>query len=227
MLSVTLEKTLGAIFPKRCEICHKSASPLYQGALCENCGVSIRLLGEPLREKALSDFDERPEFNRALCCTAYEGSMRELVHHYKFENKKHLHSYFSKLMLSFLRSLEKPVFFDSICSVPLEWKRFKERGFNQSELLSRSISDSLGVAHLSRFLKRKDSASPQFLLDKNSRKSNVKNVFRVSDKEVFKDRNLLLIDDILTTGHTASECSKVLKNSGASSVTLLALCRSL
>ena len=225
MLAVSIERALGAFFPRTCEICKKPPSSRHAGALCDFCARTIRFLDEPLREKTFDEAGETFEFDRALACTAYEGSMRELIHKYKFQNKKHLASFFSELMLDFLRTLPQPVFFDAVCAVPLEWARFKERGFNQSELLARSLAKFLNIPHLSNALKRKESPSPQSRLNKTARKINVKNRFRVSDKEIFKDRHVLLVDDILTTGHTASECAKVLKSAGAQSVTVLALSR--
>jgi ComF family protein len=112
--------------------------------------------------------------------------------------------------------------YDAVVAVPLDPATRKERGFNQSELLSDAVSRHSGVPDLSPALGRVRSAMPQHLLDKAARASNVRDRFFVKDTSAVRGKNLLLIDDVLTTGRTASECARVLKKAGATRVEVLA-----
>jgi len=114
---------------------------------------------------------------------------------------------------------------DVILPVPMDKNRRLERGFNQSELISLEISKYFGIPHSSGNLIQVRSGAVQSRLAKNQRQLNVKDAFLVRNADEFHSKRLLLIDDILTTGYTASECAKTLKKAGAASVTVLALAR--
>ena len=114
---------------------------------------------------------------------------------------------------------------DGVAAVPLDLEKKRSRGFNQSELLSAQIALELKVPDVSKELTRKKSESPQALLAKTDRKINVRDRFAVKNTGSFRAIRVLLIDDILTTGHTTSECAKTLKNAGAASVTVMACAR--
>ena len=112
-----------------------------------------------------------------------------------------------------------------VLAVPLDHTKKRARGFNQSELLSNHLASELKLTDVSQAIQRRASASPQSALTKRDRKQNVKDCFSIRDKHLFHNKSVLLVDDILTTGQTASECAKALKESGASSVTVLACAR--
>lgn len=115
--------------------------------------------------------------------------------------------------------------YDITLAVPISKERWLERGFDQSELISSEIAKHCGISHSSGNLIHIHPGAPQSLLAKNQRKMNVKGAFLVRNSDEFHSKRLLLIDDILTTGYTASECAKTLKRSGAASVTVLTLAR--
>ena len=117
--------------------------------------------------------------------------------------------------------------FDAITAVPLDPDKKMERGFNQSELLSKPLAKQLGLPDLSKDLTRVASSRPQFVLKKTDRERNVRGCFSVKNPSLFFSKRVLLIDDILTTGQTVSECARVLKDAGTQSVTVLALARGL
>ena len=114
---------------------------------------------------------------------------------------------------------------DIILPVPMGRDRRLDRGFNQSELISLEISKIFGIPHASGNLIQSRSGEVQSQLAKPERKLNVQGAFLVRNADEFSAKRLLLIDDILTTGYTASECAKTLKRSGAAQVTVLALAR--
>lgn len=117
--------------------------------------------------------------------------------------------------------------FEAVLAVPLDKDKEKQRGFNQARLLSSGLARKMRLPEATRKVRRAPSRAPQALLDRATRKLNVKDRFSVKDTAFFASKNVLLVDDILTTGHTASECARALKAAGASSVTVLACARGL
>lgn len=115
--------------------------------------------------------------------------------------------------------------YDLIVPVPLHRTRLKERGFNQSLLLAKGIAKiyNLPVDYLN--LKRVHATTPQVKLKGKDRIKNVRGAFAVQDSNAFKDKRVLLIDDVYTTGATITECSKTLKKAGAKDIKCLTLAR--
>ena len=169
--------------------------------------------------------EESYSFDKAFACAPYEEHMKQLIHTYKFKRRKYLKHFFVKMMFEFIHSGHLDQNFDTVLPVPISFQRFLERGFNQSELISLEIAKEFHLPHSSGNLIRARSETPQSLLTKTGRKANVQDAFLVKRPELFDSKKLLLIDDILTTGQTASECAKTLKKTGASSVTVLAVAR--
>lgn len=111
--------------------------------------------------------------------------------------------------------------------VPLHKKRFKERGFNQSELLAKCLSEGTGQTVVSAAMIRKKYTLPQVDLKMNERKANIRDAFYCADPALVKNKNVILVDDVLTTGSTMAECAKVLKAAGAERIWGLSLARNL
>ncbi|NLB80807.1 MAG: ComF family protein [Clostridiaceae bacterium] len=110
------------------------------------------------------------------------------------------------------------VLFDVVLSVPLSKKSLRERDFNQSELIANSVSAALGVQIRRDILIKPVEISKQSGLNFEKRKQNIKNAFLVKNDDFIIDKTILLVDDIYTTGATLNECSRVLRNAGASCV---------
>jgi ComF family protein len=117
------------------------------------------------------------------------------------------------------------LFFEAIVPVPLHPTRLRERGFNQALLLGRILGKIHDKRVLVTPLKRIRNTLPQVQLDHGERAKNVREAFAVMDPKKIKDRHLLLVDDVFTTGATVNECAKVLKKSGAKTVSVLTLAR--
>ena len=164
-------------------------------------------------------------FDRAWACAAYEGKMKEILHAYKFRGRKTLAPFFSTLLIRFAKAYVDTASFDAVAAVPLDAHKKIERGFNQSQLLSKKIAKALNLPDLSGQLFRKNASSAQSLLSREARMLNVKNVFSAHPEKSFSSKRVLLIDDILTTGLTASECAKAIKRAGATWVSALAVAR--
>jgi competence protein ComFC len=149
----------------------------------------------------------------------YEGALAEAVHQLKFHGLRRLAGPIGRLMLD----LDIPQT-DGIVPVPLSIKGLRERGFNQSLLIAKFISRRIKVPLLMDLLFKKRETRPQIGLSAKQRMLNLKNVFEV--REEIKGLRLLLVDDVMTTGATVTECSKQLIKAGAKEVFVLALARS-
>jgi ComF family protein len=158
-------------------------------------------------------------FNAAYCFGAYEGHLREMIHVFKYGRMKPLGARLGNLLWSALPVDEA---FDSVVPVPLHWRRRWSRGFNQAEVLARCIARRRGIGVL-RALTRRRATDSQTGLSNRNRRLNVDGAFRV--QTAVAGLRILLVDDVMTTGATASACALALKRAGAKHVTLLTLAR--
>lgn len=160
-------------------------------------------------------------FDSAYCFGAYEGTLRQLIHLFKYRRMKPLARTLSTYLAS---ALPRDQNFDVVVPMPLHWRRKWRRGFNQAELLAQRIARSCGIP-LENAVRRIRSTETQAGLSNAKRRDNVAGAFRMKNARAIEGRRVLLIDDVMTTGATASACALALKRGGAKSVTLLALAR--
>jgi ComF family protein len=149
--------------------------------------------------------------------------VKDALKRYKFRNKSVYYRTFGKLLAQKISKVTQIKNGDVIMSIPLSKDRQDARGYNQSYLISNYISKVLRISEKSYILKKIKSTGVQSLMKKNLRVINVEGAFKVCYPERIKGRKVFLIDDILTTGSTLSECSRVLKESGALEVTAVAI----
>jgi ComF family protein len=112
-----------------------------------------------------------------------------------------------------------------IVPIPLHPRRLRQRGFNQAVLLARPLGRMLGIATYPRVLKRVRNTPPQVNLKPEERRKNVRGAFAVSERQRVYGREVIVVDDVYTTGATVQECAKVLKKAGAEAVHVLTLAR--
>ncbi len=172
----------------------------------------------------------RPYFSSAYSACLYEGSLKELIHKYKYNNRRMLSDTFAGIMLDFIKENPDAVEgIDAITFVPLHRKRALARGFNQSELLASLIGKALGIP-LTGCLEKTRLTKNQNELSREDRLINLKGAFRMKrniETDIVEGSDILIIDDVMTTGTTLNEMSRVLMNRGASRVRCLTLARGL
>lgn len=178
-------------------------APLDEAGLCALCRLGM------------NGFDQVYTFG------AYDGTLRKLIHLFKFEGVETLRKPLGALLA---QVLPREASFDAIVPMPLHWLRRWQRGFNQSELLAREIGRRWNAPVIN-VVRRRKATAPQAGLTSSQRRKNVQGAFEVKQGRRPEGMRLLLIDDVLTTGATASACARMLKRAGASQVTLLALAR--
>lgn len=160
-------------------------------------------------------------FDAAYCFGAYEGVLRELIHLYKYARIKTLARPLGDLLAA---ALPRDQEFDAVVPVPLHWRRQWKRGFNQSELLARTIARRTGIPVVNA-LRRSQATMTQAGLSNTNRRRNVASAFRCKQAGAVAGKRILLIDDVMTTGSTAAACARVLKGAGARKVALLTVAR--
>lgn len=101
-----------------------------------------------------------------------------------------------------------------------------KRGYNQTELLAKNLSKNLKIPYNYNILVKSKNNQTQSLLEKSQREKNVENVFKIKNPSKIKDKNIILLDDIYTTGATVRECSKILKNAGAKKILVFVIAKS-
>jgi ComF family protein len=202
-----------------CSQCILAPEPLSAAFFCASCRTpfqnSFPLDAEgrcALCRAGLRGFDAAYSFG------AYEGVLRRLIHLFKYAK---IHTLAAPLSGLLAQALPRDEAFDAVVPVPLFWWRRLQRGFNQAELLARGLSRHTGVPALN-LLRRVHSAPAQAGLSNSARRQNVTRAFRARNVQ---GKRILLIDDVMTTGATATACSLALKKAGARRVALLTVAR--
>jgi len=150
--------------------------------------------------------------------------MKECIKLFKYRGNTALAKPLSDLMAAFIDRLIIDKTFDLIIPVPIHSNKRCQRGFNQSELLSRNISKAMGIP-VARDLVKTRNTRPQNVLNRNDRLSNLNDAFCVKDPRHIQKKTVLLIDDVITTCATVNECAKTLIDSGSGEVYALSLAR--
>ena len=225
---------LDALFPNNiaCLVCNKELSENTHFCLCDACMQSLprnngkvcAKCGEPIESKSkycLRCKAKTPKFDRCWSPLLYQEPVVKLIRDFKYHNKQ----YFAETLGNFL--VEQYVLnnldCDFVVPVPLFKAREKMRGYNQAELLANQMHAMLDLPVATSVLKRVKNTQTQTELTKKEREENVKHAFKAENKELLKDRVVLLVDDVYTTGSTLNECASVLKQAGAKQVYCLTL----
>jgi ComF family protein len=163
-------------------------------------------------------------FDRCRSAGIYDAALREAIHRVKFEGERTLGRCLGRWLARSLSSETAEV--DLIVPVPLHPRRMRERGYNQSELLSEALAVASGVPHSPRLLTKITPTRSQATLGRHDRRKNLRGTFAVSRGAAAAKMRILLVDDIYTTGCTVEECARVLRRAGARGVRVVTLARS-
>ena len=200
---------------------------------CLNCRIPLEAENElhvcracisSIKYNAMPPFELESADAKAYSACLYEGTLKELVHLFKYKGKTVLTGILSTLMLNYIKENPEITNADLITVVPLHKKRLREREFNQSLLLANSIEKQSGIKCKNTLEKIRLTKYQNELL-KTERLVNLKHAFAVRDKKDIVGKRVLLIDDVMTTGATLSECVNTILSEGANSVTCFTLAR--
>lgn len=210
----------------RCGVPYPSYSPLpsrergsVRGTVSHTCGECIK---------------NPPHFDGAFTAGPYSEVMAEAIKLFKYKKKIHIGLALSghDVMASGITNLLQRHHSESdiangciLIPVPLHPARLKEREFNQSVIIASVINSKLGIPVFTDVLFRQHYTRPQVGLAYKERKENIAGAFTVPDKTVIKGKEIILVDDVYTTGSTVNECAKVLKKNGAAKVFVVTVAR--
>lgn len=187
--------------------------------ICKACSARLPIVPVGMT------FEERNScIDYCMSTFFYRTPIRELIIDFKFRSCTSYGKILAKYMHAYLSVLPNDEHIDCIVPVPLSQKRFIERGYNQSEILSRYVAEYRNILHLPEALERIKTTKRQSSLSPWKRGNNIDKAF-VADKEKVWGKAVLLIDDIYTTGSTVRECAKSLSDAGAKSIKVFTLAR--
>lgn len=244
MIEYIKEGLLNFIFPLDCKICEKTIRESKGYSICEDCFKTIELIERPYCAKCgkpliPTDFFKQ---NREILCLdckrkkysfefsrstgIYDKVLKKCIHLFKYYGEKKLAKPLGRLMVdSLVKNDEFKRKIDLIIPVPLHRNDLKKRGFNQSVLLGKVTGDYLSIPVRENVLVKKKLTPFQINLSKKERKINILGAFSVEKPEEIKGQNILILDDVFTTGATVEECTKELMKARAKNIFVLTLAR--
>lgn len=228
---------LNILLPPRCIACGVQVQEAHN--VCGVCWKELEFIsdprcgscGFPLEEGAKTGsmcgycIQHTPPYDAGISILAYNNISKKLISEFKYADRQHGLPRFVQWMSSFGRPVLESA--DIIAPVPMHWRRMLARSFNQSALLASAIAKKHKISYQPQLLRRVKHIPPQASLTRKQRLKNIKGAFILNAryKGRLKDKHIVLIDDVITTGATMKECAKALKKSGAAKVSFLTLAR--
>ncbi|HUR96922.1 MAG TPA: double zinc ribbon domain-containing protein [Pyrinomonadaceae bacterium] len=238
MLRILSDSILSVLYPQECRVCGDEVGSSDDGVACTTCWNETRIFSdnETLCDKcgaflfagrsskpAVCRKCEDHSYDHAFSIGLYEKGLAASV----LELKKvpHFPATGKRLLVDLLdRSV--PGNTDVVIPVPLSARRLRERGFNQAAIIGKDVAKHLGVElDESTLIRKVHTPMHRAGMDKKARAITVRNAFEVARPNLIEGKTVLLVDDIFTSGETASSCAKVLKKSGAATVNVLTIAR--
>lgn len=227
------------LFPPECAVCGAILTGSGNDLFCSGCLSMFNLISPPLCTACGAPFAytggtnhlcedcivSRPSFSMARAVGKYDAALLDAIHLFKYHGKISAGKALGKMMAQTRYDSLAIENYSTIMPVPLHARRLRERGFNQSLILAKQISDIFSLPLDFLTLRRKTRTEAQVSLSRKERASNVRGAFEVTDIKAVENKRILLIDDVYTTGSTVKECSKTLMKNGAAEVAVLTLSR--
>ena len=240
-VSKLVDSLVSVLFPATCVVCQSPVETLGCGVVCRSCwqrvtrldGILCDLCGYAFASRNLPD-------ERVLCAACRRGyfhfdfarsygrledPLQSIIHQFKYGSHPSLARPLARLLQALWAQGCRDRAPDLIVPVPLHKARRRERGFNQARLLARHLSRWTQVPLMERVLVRVRPTDAQAGLSRKQRRRNVQGAFRVVDRAAVRERAVLLVDDVFTTGATLNECARMLRKQGAHRVDVLTLAR--
>ncbi|MFA5069378.1 MAG: ComF family protein [Candidatus Omnitrophota bacterium] len=211
---------LNLIFPLRCQGCGKLLEYNNGLFLCQGCLKELK----PFSARSCPPDNVYPFIERTCHCCVYEGLARELLHKFKYEKKVFLKHVFVNLLRDLFAAQMADKQIELITPVPMLRRDERVRGFNQSAILAKGLSEKTNIAYKNTLRKGKPTGA-QAGLKRTQRLTNVKNAFYCHGQADIRDKRVVIIDDVFTTGSTVNECAKVLRSNGSGAVFAMTLAR--
>ena len=235
---------LALFYPDLCQICRSQKATSSESYLCQSCrtgkeGIKpieppfCNCCGLPFEGEITVTFEcsncheQELHFRHARAAAEFSGVVKETIHRFKYNHAMWFEPFLGELITAAAQQDLATEKWDYIVPIPLHWRKRHQRTFNQSERIARRLSKATGIPLQPKLLKRIKPTHTQTRLSRAERTENVKRAFAYSGKQALDGANIILIDDVLTTGATASACAKLLKQNGADLVDVWTVARGL
>jgi len=251
-LTSAAESLFATFFPADCRLCSTPLTKISRLPVCEECLASVRpisgglcsVCGERiLSPYAFMDADSaplcgvcrrlKPAYVKAAAYGSYEGGLRDLIHLLKYEHVRPAANVLGRMLAEVMTRLA-PEFGEQapiIIPIPLHQRKYHERGFNQAELIAQAALKmkpaGLDLRLATALLKRTRATLSQTGLSSHQRRENIRGAFQVDKAAEISGRQVVLVDDVFTTGTTVSECARVLQRAGATRIWVATVARTL
>lgn len=205
------EFLLDLIFPAYCVNCHRLGN-----FLCEDCYHGLEFYWENLRSNLENEY-----FDQLLVMAKMDKLMGKLIKQMKYQSAANIAPFLGKILYQHL--LIPPA--DLITYIPLHKRKLRMRGFNQCKLIAQELSRLTGIEEKNTLERVKNSKAQASVKNQHERIERMKNVFKIRKnyENFVKNKKVILLDDVFTTGATVNAAAEVLKNAGASEIIVLTL----
>ena len=213
-----IEKALEYIFVPSCGVCGK----IGEGYLCKKCGKVLERY-EICSDKYATSIENIEK--KKLHIFQYKEIVRKLIIRYKFNNKSYLYKTFCEFIVKNKKAFDFIKSYDIIIPVPMHNKKRALRGYNQSELIAKELAKKMKIKIFTDVLIKTKNNKVQSSLNKEDRKNNVKDVYKLVNKEKIYNKKVLIFDDIYTTGATIEACKREILKADVKQLGILTLAK--
>ena len=242
-LSVTIKTWTDAglhfVYPEHCRLCGENRATQAEGYVCAWCRETARFIDPPFCERCGLPFqgaittsfecgnckDLKLHFHSARSAVKASEKVLEVIHRYKYHRALWFEPFLAGLLIERAKPELMKESWDMIVPIPLYSAKLREREFNQAERLGACLGSATGIPMETDLVRRVLPTRTQTLLTREERLANVRKAFAVADGTDLAGRNIILVDDVLTTGATTSACAKVLRQAGAGKVCVWTVAR--
>ena len=222
---------LDILYPRHCPVCHEITVPRGK-KICDTCKEKLRPIQGPrcfccskplerAEQEYCKDCGKIRQFQQGLGIFPYSTLLQNSLFQLKYGKRQEYGTFYGELAAYYSRDKIKNWEIDMVIPIPLHPRRLEKRGYNQAEIIAQAFGKKLDISVEKKILKRQKNTKPQKELNHQERKKNMKNAFVVQKK--LNGENILLIDDIYTTGSTIEEAAKELKKAGAQNIFFLTI----
>ncbi|PIP68393.1 MAG: hypothetical protein CO035_03340 [Candidatus Omnitrophica bacterium CG_4_9_14_0_2_um_filter_42_8] len=229
---------INLLYPAICRVCSKKLDE-FDRNICASCAGKLKerlppfclrcgrqLKGDAELKAVCADCkNDMPHFDRAWSVCHYEGALKDLIHDFKYKKITSLSKDFANLIIGFMKKYDIGKESQIILSVPMHPDKLFKREINHADILAKAIGKGLGITYSGNVLKKTKNTPPQSKLKREDRIKNLRSSFSLKNSALASGRNILLVDDLFTTGSTVNECAGLLKNSGAGRIEVITLAR--
>ncbi len=222
------------LFPPRCPVCDKVVDQRF-GMVCPGCQSRLPYVREPrcmICGKPVLNAETEccPDcaanahaFRQGRAAFVYQDPMKQSMYRYKYSNRREYAAFYAKAFVEQNAIWLSTLCLDAIVPIPVHPKRYQQRGYNQAALVAREIGSRINVPVREDVLLRVRQTDAQKHLDAKERKNNLKSAFKTTVNEL-KLKNILLVDDIFTTGSTVDAAAVKLRAVGAETIYVASIC---